>query len=235
MARGKLHRQATLWFAALCASYIGLAYFAAPEFWSFRILRDGIKPPVLVTTTPQGIPGDPINIAVVGSEQDVIDAFNAAGWSRADALSLGSSLEIGESVVLDRPYHDAPVSTLLFDGRPQDLAFEKPAGQSPDTRHHVRFWRTFVSSQSGRPTWYGSATFDRGVGVSHDTAEITHHIAADIDAERSLVISDLSVAGRILSSRTEPGSGFTRNGRNGAGDPYFTDGKMVVAVLAPAK
>ncbi len=49
------------------------------------------------------------------------------------------------------------------------------------------------------------------------------------------MISDLSVAGRILSSQAEPGSGFTRNGRNGAGDPYFTDGKMVVAVLAPAK
>ncbi|GAA4118032.1 LssY C-terminal domain-containing protein [Aminobacter aganoensis] len=235
MARGKLHRQATLWFAALCASYIALAYFAAPEFWSFRILHDGLKPPALITTTPQGILGDPINVGMVGTEADLLGAFTAAGWNRADGLSLKSSLEIGESVLLDRSYRDAPVSTLLLDGRPQDIAFEKPVGNSPDTRHHIRLWLTFALGPDGRPTWYGAASFDRGVGVSHDTGEITHHIAPDIDAERDQVIRDLTAAGRVLSVETVPGIGLTKTGRNGGGDPYFTDGKVMVAVLAPRK
>lgn len=235
MTRGRLRRRVTLWFAAICAGYLTLAYLAVPEFWSFRILRDGIKPAAFVTTTPQGIPGDPINIGLVGTEVDVTSAFKAAGWDRADRLSLKSSLRIGESVVLDRPYPDAPVSTLLFEGRPQDLAFEKPLGRSPDERHHIRLWLTFAIGSDGRPTWYGAATFDRGVGVSHDTGAVTHHIAPDIDAERDELFGDLAAAGRVVSVETIPGIGLTSNGRNGGGDPYFTDGKILLMHLAQAK
>ena len=235
MIRGKLHRQAALWFAALCASYLALAYFAAPEFWSFRFLRDGLKPEALLTTTEHGIPGDPINIGLVGTEEDVVAAFTTAGWDRADRLSVTSAVEIGESVLLDRPYVDAPVSTLLFNGRRQDLAFEKPVGDSPDVRHHVRLWLTFTPGADGRPTWYGAASFDRGVGVSHDTGAITHHIGPDIDAERNSLIGDLTAAGHIESVKTIAGIGLTKTGRNGGGDPYFTDGKVLMAVLVPDK
>lgn len=70
-----------------------------------------------------------------------------------------------------------------------------------------------------------------GVGLSHDTGAITHHIAPDIDAERDLVIHDLSAAGMVISVSDIPGIGATRTGRNGGGDPYFTDGKAVVGVL----
>ncbi|MBB6464297.1 LssY C-terminal domain-containing protein [Aminobacter carboxidus] len=235
MLRGKLQRQAALWFAALCAGYLMLAYFAAPEFWSFRFLHGDLKPEALLTTTEQGIPGDPINIGLVGTEQDVVAAFTAAGWDPADQLSVKSAVEIGESVLLDRPYVDAPVSTLLFNGRSQNLAFEKPVGNSPDTRHHVRLWLTFTPGPDGRPTWYGAASFDRGVGISHDTGAITHHIGPDIDAERNALIGDLTAAGHIESVKTIPGIGLTKTGRNGEGDPYFTDGKVLMAVLVPAK
>lgn len=232
---GKLRRQATLWFAVLCAAYLALAYFAAPEFWSFHFLREGLKPEALLTTTPQGIPGDPINISLIGTEEDVIEAFAAARWDRAASLSVKSDIEIGESVLLDRPDVNAPVSTLLFDGRREDLAFEKPVGTSADQRHHVRLWVTFTPGADGRPTWYGSASFDRGVGLSHDTGQITHHIAPDIDAERDSLIRDLTAAGRTESVKAIPGIGFTSAGRNGGGDPYFTDGKVLMAVLVPHK
>ncbi|ODT06475.1 MAG: hypothetical protein ABS58_11310 [Mesorhizobium sp. SCN 65-20] len=235
MARGKLHRQAALWFVVLCASYLGFAYLAAPEFWSFRFLRNGSEPASLLTTTPDGIPGDPINIALVGTEEDVIQAFSAARWDRAASLSVKSDIEIGESVLLDRPDVDAPVSTLLFDGRREDIAFEKPVGKSADQRHHIRLWVTSVAGADSRPTWYGSASFDRGVGLSHDTGQITHHIAPDIDAERDSLIGDLTAAGRTESITTIPGIGFTTTGRNGGGDPYFTDGKVLMAVLVPFK
>ena len=120
--------------------------------------------------------------------------MNAAGWYPADPVTLKSSIEIVGSVLLDRPYRDAPVSNLYYLGRREDLAFEKPAGNSADRRHHVRFWKVLEQGQEKRPVWLGAATFDRGVGVSQYTGAITHHIDADIDAERELLAADLEAA-----------------------------------------
>ena len=47
--------------------------------------------------------------------------------------------------------------------------------------------RRWTQGQEKRPVWLGAATFDRSVGVSHYTGAITHHIDADIDAERALL------------------------------------------------
>ena len=86
------------------------------------------------------------------------------------------------------------------------------------------------ATTDGRPLWLGAASFDRGVGFSHDTGQITHHVGPDLDAERDLVIGDLDKAGGC-NRPTDPGSGATTTGRNGGGDPYFTDGKAMVGVL----
>ncbi|WP_269930576.1 LssY C-terminal domain-containing protein [Aminobacter sp. HY435] len=235
MVSARVQRRASLWVLAFCGGYLALAYFAAPEFWSYRVLHDDMKPGVFLTTTTQGIPGDPINIGLIGTEEELSGAMRAAGWSRADPLSLKADIEIGESVLFDRPDPDAPVSTLLFGGRPQDFAFERDVGKSADARHHVRFWLTFDLTDDSRPTWFGAATFDRGVGVSHDTGQFTHHIAPDIDADRDLIIADLKAAGAIASVKEIDGIGATKHGRNGGGDPYFTDGKIALGVLSPGK
>src|SRR5581483_2608922 len=153
----------------------------------------------MVTRTKVGIPGDPINVGLVGSKADVLCAMNAAGWYPADPVTLRSSLEIVGSVLLDRPYRDAPVSPLYYENRREDLAFEKPAGTSADRRHHVRFWEVLARGQEGRAVWLGAVTFDRGVGFSHDDAKITHHIAPDIDAERNLLTGDLRAAKVVTS------------------------------------
>jgi hypothetical protein len=213
------------------AAWLALAYVAAPEFWTFRDRGFRKQTFEMVTHTPQGIPGDPINVGLVGSEKELVHAFAVAGWDTADGVTLKTAIEIGESVLFDHPYPDAPVSRLLFEGRAQDLAFEKPVGDSADRRHHVRFWRTDATGDDGRPLWLGSASFDRGVGLSHDTGAITHHIGPDIDAERDLVIHDLSAAGMLISVSDIPGIGATKAGRNGGGDPYFTDGKAIVGIL----
>ena len=38
-------------------------------------------------------------------------------------------------------------------------------------------------------------TYDRSVGLSHRTGQITHHIGADIDAERDGLFADLRKEG----------------------------------------
>lgn len=220
--------------AAGLIAYLLVSYFLLPEFWIFRDRSrvDGFSS--MVTTTEQDIPGDPINVGLVGSREQIIRAFAAAGWDPADKITLRSSVDIGLSVVLDWPDLDAPVSPLFFEGRKQDLAFEKPVGNSADERNHVRFWQSKQTGADGNPLWLGSASFDRGVGFSHDTGQITHHIGPDLDAERNLVMSDLQKAGQISSTYDIPGIGATKTGRNGGGDPYFTDGKALVGVLGPA-
>jgi hypothetical protein len=157
--------------------------------------------------------------------------MHAAGWHPADALSLRTSLDIVGSVMFHRAYPTAPVSPLMYQGRREDLAFEKPVGSSAATRHHVRFWRVLDSGAEGRPVWLGSATFDRSVGLSHYTGEVTHHIAADIDAERDLLMADLVQAGMVEGIYQVTGVGPTLRARNGEGDVYFTDGEIHVAVL----
>jgi hypothetical protein len=218
--------------AAIAVSvYLALAYLVLPAFWRHYEHLPVMATMLKMTRAPDGLPGDPLNVALIGSEAEIQRAFAAAGWHPADPITLRSSLGIAESVVLNRPDPDAPVSDLLLFGRRQDLAFEKDVGTSARERNHVRFWRTDIHTDGDRPVWIGGATFDRGVGLSHTTGQITHHIAPDIDAERDTLMHDLEVAGRLAALYEVTGIGPTLNGRNGGGDRYFTDGELAVGVL----
>jgi hypothetical protein len=208
-----------------------IAYIALPFAWRHYEHQHGLEGLAMVTRTKVGIPGDPINVGVVGARDDVLCAMNAAGWYPADPVTLRSSIEIIGSVLLDRPYRDAPVSPLYYQDRREDLAFEKPVGKSADRRHHVRLWKVLDNGEEGRGVWLGSITFDRGVGFSHDDARITHHIGPDIDAERNLLIDDLKTAKVVTTIYEVTGIGPTLDGRNGEGDPYYTDGEIKIAVL----
>ena len=208
-----------------------IAYIALPALWSHYEHQKRLAALPMVTQTAQGIPGDPINVGLVGGDKDVLCAMQAAGWYPADRVTLRSSLEIVGSVVLDRPYRDAPVSNLFYLGRREDLAFEKPAGSSADRRHHVRFWKALDEGEEKRPVWLGAATFDRGVGVSHYTGAITHHIDGDLDAERKLFVADLEAAGMADAKYQVTGIGPTVAGRNGGGDLYYTDGEVWILRL----
>ena len=219
------------YFLFAVIAYILLAYLILPALWTHYEHQKRLADLPMVTLTAQGIPGDPINAGLVGDTRDVLCAMNAAGWYPADPVTLRSSIEIAGSVLLDRPYRDAPVSPLYYLGRPEDLAFEKPAGASADHRHHVRFWKVLDAGQEKRPVWLGDATFDRSVGVSHYTGAITHHIDANIDAERKLLAADLEAAGMVDARYQVTGIGPTLAGRNGGGDLYYTDGEVWILRL----
>jgi hypothetical protein len=208
-----------------------LAYFFLPLVWKRYEHQKALAGLSMVTRTSDGIPGDPINVGLVGSKDDVLCAMHAAGWFPADPITLRSSLKIIGSVVLDRPYRDAPVSHLYYDGKREELAFEKPAGKSADKRHHVRLWQVSESGEEGRPVWLAAVTFDRGVGFSHRDAKITHHIAPNIDAERDLLSDDLKDAKVAESTYEVGGVGPTLNAHNGGGDSYYTDGEIKFSVL----
>lgn len=216
---------------AVLLGYVSLAYIVLPTFWRHYEHQRPLATLSMVTRTAQGIPGDPINVGLIGDTKEVLCAMNFAGWFPADPVTFRSSIEIAGSVLLDRAYPYAPVSNLFYLGRREDLAFEKPSGKSADRRHHVRFWKALDHGQENRPVWLGAVTFDRGVGVSHFTGAITHHIDADIDAEREKLATDLENAGMVTAKYQVTGVGPTLTGRNGGGDLYYTDGEVWIMRL----
>jgi LssY C-terminus len=214
------------------ASYLVVSYLILPATWKRVEHEPGLARPTMLTATAQGIPGGPINVGLIGEREDLVRAFNAAGWYPADPITLRTSVEIIGSVLLDRPYKDAPVSPLFFEGRREDLAFEKPEGKSADRRQHVRFWKVLAAGVDGKPVWLGSATFDSGVTLSRDTGQVTHRIAPNIDQERNRLIEGLNDARMVSRVYQMQGIGPTLNGRNGEGDPYYTDGEIWLAQLS---
>ena len=217
--------------AAVLAIYGLMAYIVLPLAWRHYEHQKNLTGLTMVTRTAQDIPGDPINVGLVGNKEDVLCAMHAATWYPADPITFRSSVEIVGSVILRRPYRDAPVSPLFYDGRREDLAFEKPVGDSADRRHHVRYWQVLKQGQEGRPVWLGSVTFDRDVGLSHYTGQVTHHIAPDIDGERDGLTNDLKIARVVEAIYEVTGVGPTLFGRNGGGDRYYTDGEIKIARL----
>ncbi len=228
---GDRGRRYVLFPAAAIACYVTISYLILPATWSRIEHEPGLAHLPMLTSTAQGIPGGPINVGLVGSREDVISAFHMAGWYPADPITLRTSAEIVGSVLFDRRYKDAPVSPLFFEGRREDLAFEKPDGVSADRRQHVRLWLVLANGADASPVWLGSATFDKGVTLSRDTGQVTHKIAPNVDEERDQLVGDLNQARMVTGIYQMRGIGPTLNGRNGEGDPYYTDGEIWMARL----
>src|SRR5262249_56809048 len=108
------------WFLALEAIYGLAAYIVLP-----RIVRMGLK--ILqrkrvprYTITGDGLPGDPVNLVLIGTLEQLHAAFATAGWSKADRLGLKSSWNMVRAFILNLPYPTAPFSTLYLFGPRQD-------------------------------------------------------------------------------------------------------------------
>jgi hypothetical protein len=184
-----------------------------------------------VTMNVHGRAGDPVNIAFVGSEEELHHALATAGWFPADPITLKTSLRLVGDVLVRKRYADAPVSNLYVWGRKQDVAFEQPVGSSPKQRHHVRFWRSAEVDENGEPLWLGAATFDTRVEISRTTGGITHRISPDVDSERNKLVKDTDTVGDLAGVYWVDNFHEARQGRNGGGDPYFTDGRLAVGVI----
>ncbi|MFO1406569.1 MAG: LssY C-terminal domain-containing protein [Steroidobacteraceae bacterium] len=228
-ARRRRRRRIILWSLAVWAV---VAYLVVPRLWSHYFEHAKPLPDVArVTHTSDGHPGDPVNIALEGSQEQVVRAMTAAGWYPADPITFTSSVRIAADTVFRRPDDQAPVSPLYLFGRVQDLAFELPVPGGPKHRHHVRFWR-WDQERNGQPVWFGAATYDEHAGLSYTTGQVTHHIGPDVDAERDLIVNGLTRAGWVGGVQWIDGFHKQLEGKNGGGDPWHTDGRLAIVVLA---
>jgi hypothetical protein len=209
-----------------------LAYIAIPRIWKGYTRRHPAFDDVPgISHTGSGIPGDPINVALIGTKADLVKAMLAAKWYPADALSLESSLKIAVDAVFKRPDPNAPVSNLYLFGRKEDVAFEQDVHDNPRKRHHVRFWQTDKTDADSRPVWVGSAVFDERVGLSHTTGQITHVTAPDVDEERDYLFECLEKSGDLAERFVVADFQKVHEGKNGGGDPWRTDGALWVGVI----
>ena len=88
-------RRAAYVFAAVVLLYAALAYVLLPAFW----LRYARRHPELdevprITYTGDGIPGDPLNVSLIGTERQLKRAMLDAHWHPADPLTLKASKSI---------------------------------------------------------------------------------------------------------------------------------------------
>jgi hypothetical protein len=238
------HRLPTV--LALGAAYAVAAYVVLPRVvrMSVKILKRKNVPSF--TLTGDGLPGDPVNLALIGEFEKLREVFARAGWTEADPLGIGSSWRMVVAFVLKRPYPAAPFSTLYLFGRGQDVGFQKPIGGSPRKRHHIRFWGLSIERAEAtlntpafwlnterppldRPAlWVGAGTRDTGFSLTKLTFQITHATDPDANEEREFILGELKREGAIDEVR-----------RRRAGDPveaglgrhYVTDGEVAAAWL----
>lgn len=209
------------------------AYLIAPFAWTrYARHHPSFDDDPRITQTGDHHPGDPLNVALIGTQAQLENVMQAAKWYPAAALGLKSDLKIAADTVLSRPDEEAPVSSLYLFGRKEDLAFEQPVGDNPRHRHHVRFWQTDRKDDEGRPIWIGSAVYDERVGLSRTTGQITHVTAPDVDAERDYLFDCLEKTGELAEHYVEPDFHQQHSGRNGGGDPWRTDGALYVGIIA---
>lgn len=224
-------RRAAILFATFAATYFLLAYILAPLYWkNYAHRHPALDAAPTITITGDKHPGDPLNLALIGTKEEVERAMKDARWFPADPLGIRADLRIAADTVLKREYDKAPVSNLFLFGRKEDLAFEQPVGGNPSQRHHVRFWKADEVDEQNRPLWFGAATYDERVGLSHTTGQITHHISGKVDVERDHALNTLQQTGEVAVEYLDNFQ-TQRSGRNGGGDLWKTDGRLGIATI----
>ncbi|MFJ5699514.1 LssY C-terminal domain-containing protein [Arthrobacter sp. NPDC093139] len=213
-----------------------LAYALLPRI--HKILSSLYIPDYFIgrTRTGDGVLGDPVNLAVIGPAAELRHAMITAGWVEADPVTPRTAWRTLESTVLGRSYPAAPVSSLYVFGNRQDMAFQREIEGNPRKRHHVRFWKCpdgWMLPGGLAVDWVGAGTYDRSVGLSLFTFQITHKIADRTDEERDFIIETLRAANAVESVHVIRNFSSGYHHRNGGGDAIRTDGHLPIIDLNP--
>lgn len=214
--------------------WVVVAYLVLPRL--HRILTYLYVPDYFLgrARTSDGLLGDPVNVAFNGTEDQVHASMAAAGWTRADDITLASSWRLVTSVLTRKSYDEAPVSPLFLFHRQQDFAYQQEVENNPSKRHHVRFWKCpdgWVLPGGHRVDWLAAGTFDRAVGFSFFTLQITHRIDSDIDIERDHIVDTLVNSDAVIQVVVIRDFSTGYHSRNGGGDTIQTDGDLPVVDL----
>jgi len=180
---------------------------------------------------------DPLNIVVIGPEEEIWPAFISRGWDESEVLYSASLGRTVASSLFGIRYRYSPMSALYFYGRPQDVGLQK-ARQTVDERNHLRLWLSPMRYK-GMPVYVGQISRDIGVKLTRKSPTwTTHEIDPDVDEARDYLIQDLLESQKVAKIGLVEGVGKAdpENPRfNLTDSPYWTDGWRVVFVLSEAQ
>lgn len=172
--------------------------------------------------------GDPLNLVMIGSGEDLFYAFIRAGWDETEVVTAASGVKTVVSFFSGGAYRYSPISSLYLFGRHQDIALQVIRDNIHE-RNHFRLWLAPMTF-NGEPVWIGQISRDIGVRFTKKTIT-THKIDPDVDETREFLVENLAyhqvlskmayVGGVVAAPIDEPRGNLT-------GDPYFTDGLRVV-------
>lgn len=188
--------------------------------------------PVEVTKPGGGQSADIINLAFVGSKEELARAFRAAGWFEAEPKTARTLSRTYNSYAGQTGYPSAPVSKLLYGTIEPDATFQK-SFNTISKRHHIRVWRVGGNSRSAaQEIWLGAATHDIGIDFNRGGMTFSHKIDRRIDLEREKVVNDLVFANCAERAQMVERPAAARTGQTTK--EIVTDGRLSVLLLREA-
>ena len=181
------------------------------------------------TTTRAGKDADVVNILFVGPEEQIEQAFTAAGWRPADRNSKRAVLKQFSAFLTLSSYSTMPISRQLLNGQLQDGTWQK-SFNAYGKRAHVRLWgqtRTVQDQQA----WLGAYTRETSAVLSLKYHKFIHHIDPNLDDGVNMLVRDLSLTGCVESVRQLPRPELGRILVNSTGDEMKTEGMLTVVHL----
>lgn len=195
-----------------------------------NVAFEGLEKPLpQYSTTTKLVDADVVNLAFVGSREEVEDAFQQAGWSTSDTFNKRSFFHDFYAFLNNSGYAQAPMRPFLLNGKPADMNWQKSLN-SYARRDHLRIWQ-WSSSADSQTVWLSSSTHDTGASLSLAHWQFLHHITPDIDEERGKVIRDLTVAGCVKAVHLIARPTMANFTQNATGDMISTDGALAVVEL----
>ena len=180
---------------------------------------------------PDGTPGDMVNFALIGSEDDVTRALAAAGWVKVDRTNKEAVLRGVLASISKQAYVEMPMSILHLFDRPQDFGFAhaEPLAVVAQ-RHHFRLWRAPFTA-NGETVWIGAGTHDVGFDRDERNGRVTHKIDPNVDGEREFIRESLAATGMVAEFSYVTPRDPVRNARTAHGQDFQSDGRVLILRL----
>lgn len=196
----------------------------------------GITPDLLSkiprrVSDPAKNPGDMVNVLIVGTQDQVVQAFTNGGWVQVDKTVGNTALNAFIGSLEKKDYLTMPMSTLYLFDRPQDYGFAhaEPVRVAM-SRNHLRVWKS-PYEVDGRPLWCVAATHDIGFERDQRNNGVTHKIDPAVDGEREYVNGTLSGTGLVLQrDHVTPADPLT-TAKTATGGEFHSDGRILVLYL----
>jgi hypothetical protein len=175
--------------------------------------------------------GDMVNFVVVGSQENMQAAFDAADWHVADLDSKEAGLKAIMDTYEKQDYLQMPMSHLYLFDRMQDFGYEQAqAFAVVATRHHFRIWKA-PFTWNNQTVWVGAGTHDTGFEKDVRTGKLTHKIDPAVDGERDNIAQSLDKSGKTQSMTYYLPPNPVQDAKNASGGGYHSDGRLLVVFL----